>query len=69
MLRTCRPFNRIRLILLAAVAAAFVLACLLLGNIFFLVPLTSSALLLFGGLAVLGSGLIFLCDCLLKRKA
>ena len=69
LLRTCRPFNRIRLILLAVVAAAFVLACLLLGNIFFLVPLTSSALLLFGGLAVLGGGLIFLCDCLLKRKA
>ena len=35
LLRTCLPLNNVRRILLAAVAAAFVGAFLLLGNIFF----------------------------------
>ncbi len=68
LLRTCIPFNRIRRMLLAVVAAAFVLAYLLLGSIFFLVPLTAPALMLLGGLLLLGCALIFLCDRLLKEK-
>ena len=69
LLRTCMPFNRVRRILLAAVAAAFVLAYLTLGRIFFLLPLNSSALLLLGGLMLLGGFLIFLCGRLLHRRA
>ena len=69
LLRTCIPFNRVRRILLAAVAAAFILAYLTLGRIFFLLPLNSSALLLLGGLMLLGGFLIFLCGRLLHRRA
>ena len=68
LLRTCIPFNRIRLILLTVVAAAFALAFILLGHIFFLVPLTPPALALYGGLVMLGGSLIFLCDRLLRRQ-
>ena len=68
LLRTCIPFNRVRRILLAVVAAAFILAYLLLGRIFFLVPLTSSAILLLGGLVLLGGFLIFLSGRLLNRR-
>ena len=68
LLRTCIPFNRIRIVLLTVVGAAFVLAYLLLGNIFFLVRLTAPALALLGGLVLLGGGLIFLCDFLLRKK-
>lgn len=68
LLRTCIPFNRIRRMLLAVVAVAFVLAYLLLGSIFFLVSLTTPALMLLGGLLLLGCALIFLCDRLLKEK-
>lgn len=68
LLRTCIPFNRVRRILLAVVAAAFILAYLLLGRIFFLVPLTSSAILLLGGLGLLGGFLIFLSGRLLNRR-
>lgn len=68
LLRTCIPVNRIRVILLAFVAAAFALAFLLLGHIFFLVPLTPPAAALYGGLVLLGGALIFLCDLFLKRK-
>ncbi|MBR3334950.1 MAG: HAD-IC family P-type ATPase [Clostridia bacterium] len=68
LFRTCIPFNRIRLILLAAVGAAFALAFILLGHVFFLVPLTPPALALYGGLALLGGCLIFLCDRLLRKQ-
>ena len=68
LLRTCIPFNRIRLILLAAVGTAFALAFIVLGHIFFLVPLTPSALALYGGLILLGGSLIFLCDRLLRKQ-
>ncbi len=67
LLRTCIPFNRIRIALLSVVAAAFVLAFLLLGHIFFLYPLTSPAVALYCGLVLLGSALIFLCDRILIR--
>jgi cation-transporting ATPase E len=66
LLRTCLPLNRIRLGLLCAVAAAFVLAFLLLGKVFFLVPLTLPAFMLYTGLALLGGCLVFLCDRLLR---
>ena len=68
LLRTCIPFNRIRLILLAVVAAAFVLAYLLLGHIFFLTALTPSAVLLYGGLALLGAAVIWTAFALFRRK-
>ncbi len=68
LLRTCIPFNRIRLVLLSVVAAAFVLAYLLLGHIFFLIPMTSSALMLCGGLALLGAAIIWIAFVLFRRK-
>ena len=68
LLRTCIPFNRIRLVLLAVVAAAFVLAYLLLGHIFFLTALTSSALMLYGGLILLGAAVIWTAFALFRRK-
>ena len=68
--RACLPMNRIRRLLLIAVAAAFVLAYLLLGrHFFFLVPLTGPAVGVLAGLAVFGCGMIFLCDFLIKRRA
>ena len=67
LLRTCIPLNRIRGILLVIVAAAFVLAYLILGKIFLLVPLTGQALLLFAGLFFFGCLLIFLFRVLLRR--
>ena len=68
LLRTCQPFNRIRIILLSAMAVAFALAYWMLGKIFFLVPLTGPSAALYGGLVLLGGVLIFLCDYLLRRK-
>ena len=53
LLRACLPLNRIRWILLLAVATAFVLAYLLLGGIFLLVSLTGPSLLLGAGLVAL----------------
>ena len=67
LLRTCLPPDRIRLALLCTVAAAFVLAYLLLGKVFFLIPLTLPAFMLYAGLALLGGGLIFLCGRLLPQ--
>ena len=68
LLRTCIPYNRIRLILLAVVASAFVLSYLLLGHIFFLTALTPSALMLYGGLVVLGAAVIWTASMLFRRK-
>ena len=49
-------------------ASVLVLAFLLLGKIFLLVPLTLPALALYAVLALLGGGLIFLCDRLLRSS-
>ena len=68
LLRSCMPLNRTRSALLAVTAAAFALAFLLLGHIFFLVPLTGPAAALFAGLVMLGGGLILLCDRLIRRR-
>ncbi len=69
LIRACLPLNHLRRILLLVTAGAFTLAFLLLGHIFFLVPLTSPAVALFAGLVVLGSGLVLLCDWILKRRS
>ena len=68
LVRTCLPFNRIRIALLAVVGSAFILAYLLLGSVFFLIPLTAPALALFGGLVLLGGSLVFLCGRILRKK-
>ena len=67
LLRTCLPLNRVRAALLVTVAAAFALGYLLFGHIFFLIPLTSPALILYAGLSLLGCGLILLFSRLLRR--
>jgi len=67
LLRTCLPLNRTRSVLLGAVAAAFVLAFLLFGNIFFLVPLTGHAVMLLAGLILLGGAIIWGTSLLFRR--
>lgn len=67
LLRACLPLNRIRWILLLAVAAAFVLAYLLLGGIFLLVSLTGPSLLLGTGLVALSCLVVFLTGRALHR--
>ena len=67
LVRSCLPLNRLRTLLLIVTAAAFTLAFLFFGHIFFLVPLTGSAVLLFGGLVLLGGGLVYLSDLILTR--
>ena len=68
LIRACLPLNHLRRILLLVTAGAFTLAFLLLGHIFFLVPLTVPAVALFAGLVLLGGGLVLLCDWILKRR-
>ena len=68
LLRTCLPLNMTRRILLAAVAAAFAGAFLLLGKVFFLTALTGEALAAFAALTVLGGGIILLCDRIIVQK-
>ena len=68
LFRSCLPLNRIRIALLALVAAAFALSFLLLGHIFLLVPLSGPALSLYAGLAVLGGLITFVSDRLLSRR-
>ena len=68
LVRTCQPMNRTRIALLVVVAAAFAGAYLLLGKIFFLLPLSGAALGLYAGLSVFGGAVIFLCGRLLARK-
>ena len=67
LVRSCLPLNQLRTLLLIVTAAAFTLAFLFFGHIFFLVPLTGSAVLLFGGLVLLGGGLVYLSDLILTR--
>ena len=69
LIRACLPLNHLRRILLLVTAGAFTLAFLLLGHIFFLVPLTVPAVALFAGLVLLGGGLVLLCDWILKRRS
>lgn len=67
LLRTCLPLNLTRKILLAVVIGAFAGAFFLLRRIFFLEWLSGTAWLVLAGLAVLGGGIILLCDWLIAR--
>ena len=67
LLRTCLPLNLTRKILLAVVIGAFAGAFFLLRRIFFLEWLSGTAWLVLAGLAVLGGGIILLCDWLITR--
>ena len=69
LIRACLPLNHLRRILLLVTAGAFTLAFLLLGHIFFLVPLTAPAVGLFAGLILLGGGVVLLCDWFLRRRS
>ena len=68
LFRTCLPLNLTRKVLLAFVIVAFAGAFLLLGKIFYLEMLTGTAWIVFGGLTVLGCGIILLCDRVIARR-
>ena len=68
LLRTCLPLNRNRAILLAAVAAAFALAVILMGSIFKLVPLDGKAMTVFLLLAVLGCAIVIAAGMILQKR-
>ena len=68
LLRTCLPLNRDRTILLAAVAASFVLAVILMGSIFKLVPLDGKAMTVFLLLAVLGCAIVVAAGIILQKR-
>lgn len=69
LLRTCLPLNCLRAVLVAGSGLLLVLACLLpfTQEIFFLEPLSGSALAFYAALALLGGGIIFLSSHLLRR--
>lgn len=68
LLRSCLPLNRNRAVIVSVMACAFVLAALILGPLFSLVPLTGPAWLLLAGL-ILASALIVIFGAkLLKAK-
>ena len=69
LIRSCLPLNTLRRALLLVTACAFTLAFLLLGHIFFLVPLTGPAVALFAGLVLAGGGVVLLCGWILKRRS
>ena len=69
LMRACIPLNRIRTLLLVAVAAGFALAFLLLRHVFFLVVITGPGWALYAGLALAGSGIVLLCGRLLRNRA
>lgn len=65
----CRPFTPLRAGVMAGMTAGFALAALLLGNVFFLMPLSPWQLLLLAALIALGLGILFLLQAMLARKA
>ena len=68
LLRTCMPLNRNRRILLAAMAAAFVLAVLIAGSLFELVPLDGKAFAAVLILCALGAAIVLGTAALIRKK-
>ena len=68
LLRTCMPLNRNRTILLAAMAVAFVLAVLVVGKLFELVPLDGKAFVAVLILCALGAAIVLGTAALIKKK-
>lgn len=69
LVTVCRPFTPLRACVVAAMAAGFALAAVLLGNVFFLVHLPLPQLLLLAVLIALGLGILFLLQAMMARKA
>lgn len=65
----CQPFTPLRAGVMAAMTAGFVLAVLLLGEVFFLVPLTPEQLLFLGGLIALGLGVLYMLRSLMGHRS
>ena len=68
LLRTCMPLNRNRRILLAAMAAAFVLSVLIAGKLFELVPLDGKAFVAVLILCALGAAIVLGTATLIRKK-
>lgn len=68
LLRACLPLNRNRAVIVAVMTCAFVLAALILGPLFSLVPLTGPAWLLLGGLLLASSLIVIFGSKLIRSK-
>lgn len=68
LLRSCLPLNRNRTVIVSVMSAAFVLAALILGPVFSLVPLTGPAWLLLAGLILFSFTVIVFGSKLLKKR-
>ena len=68
LLRTCLPLNRNRIVLLIAMAAAFVGVTLIAGNLFDLVALDGKAWIALGILCAAGWAIVLLTAALLRRR-
>lgn len=68
LLRACLPLNRNRALIVSVMTCAFVLAALILGPLFSLVPLTGPAWLLLTGLICVSSLIVIFGAKLLKAK-
>lgn len=64
----CWPFTPLRAGVMVSMTAGFVLAALLLGKMFYLVPLTPDQLLLLGALIALGLGILYLLRSLMGHR-
>ena len=64
----CYPFTRLRAAVITAMTAAFILAVLFFGHVFFLMPLPPAELLMLGGLCVMGLGVMLFTRQLMKRR-
>ena len=65
---TCMPLNRLRTALLAAMGAAFVLACVFLKKIFFLVPLDGKGWIALAVLGAVGVSIVVVLTKVLRKR-
>ena len=68
LLRACLPLNRNRTIICSLMLIGFLLASVILGRLFYLVPLTGPAWLLLVGLICLSVGVVLLTARIMKKQ-
>ena len=68
LMRTCMPINRMRIVILVLVGAAFAGAVAVFGKTFFLTPVTGKGWAVYGILAALGCIIIFVTAAIVRRS-